>query len=298
MVKPSSKTMNFHFCCIKNRHDEASSNYYSWHEFQGSLTEAGPLTPDYWYDKIYKFNTAIGDTSGDEWSVFLHQGSHFYVNDLSKHMAAFERDGTPHLARHYKALARGDEGVTIFVVFVPNKFNGQTIIIHSAMVSVEKYKAKFTELEKVACAYAVALPVSVDRLEEEWKHIFVHKADATDLPLAIPVMDSKPTFDIDEVAEYYNDKIKIQDYDVTTALHEESVSGGEAGSGYTCIVFEMHMASQLQTEYVNRTNIECFQSTSQHCHNITNTEYIGTRRVSSTLHMRNILITWERSISI
>ena len=52
------------------------------------------------------------------------------------------------------------------------------------------------------------------------KHIFVHNADATDLPLAIPVMDSKPTFDIDEVAEYYNDKIKIQDYDVTTALQK------------------------------------------------------------------------------
>jgi transcription initiation factor TFIID subunit TAF12 len=34
-----------------------TGNYYSWHEFQGSQTETGPLAPDYWWDLIYKGST-------------------------------------------------------------------------------------------------------------------------------------------------------------------------------------------------------------------------------------------------
>ena len=68
--------------------------------------------PAYWWNKIYEFNTE-GSSFEDEWNVFLHQGQHLYVPDLSNHMAQFEKDSTPHLARHYKSLTRGDEGKTM-----------------------------------------------------------------------------------------------------------------------------------------------------------------------------------------
>ena len=71
------------------------------------------------------------------WNVFLHQGQHMYVPDLSLHMAKFQADGTPHLARRYKSHAKGDEGRTMYVAFVPNRFNGQTIIIHAPSVEDE-----------------------------------------------------------------------------------------------------------------------------------------------------------------
>jgi hypothetical protein len=215
---------------------------YNWHEFQGSHTESGILGPDYWWDLIYKWNTELVDEE-NKWNVFLHQGSHMYVNDLSKHMAAFERDGTPHLARHYKSTAKGDEGRTIYVAFVPNSYNGQTIIIHSKSVSVDKFAARFSALESSACTYAVSLPVTTERLETWWQNVYAHKASVDELPLMIPVMDSKPTYDIDEVVEYFVDKLHIHQYGATTALHDESQNGN------TCKVFELKLASQFQTEY-------------------------------------------------
>ena len=57
-----------------------------------------------------------------------------YVKDLAAHMRAFEEDGTPHLSRHYKAVTKEDEGKTVYVAFVPNKYNGNVIILHSKQV--------------------------------------------------------------------------------------------------------------------------------------------------------------------
>lgn len=227
---------------------DSLTNDYNWHEFQGSHTESGPLGPDYWWDKIYKLNTEVEDYE-DQWNVFLHQASHLYVKDLSKHIAAFTSDGTPHLARHYKAVAKGDEGKTMYAAFVPSSYTGQTLIIHAKSVEEREYAAKFTELEASACAYAVALPVETARLDAWWDNVVAHKASPdTDLPLAMPVMDSKPTVDLHEVVEYFEKKLNVHRFGVDTAKHDVSADG----SGNTCKVFELKMSSQFQTEYQAR----------------------------------------------
>ena len=55
--------------------------------------------------------------------------------------------------------------------------------------------------------------------------------------------DERHDDDIDEVVEYFVDKLHIHQYGATTALHDESQNGN------TCKVFELKLASQFQTEY-------------------------------------------------
>ena len=128
------------------------------------------------WDLFYQYNTQVEDetvTGGDQWNVFLNQGQHMYVQDLAAHMKAFEEDGTPHLARHYKAVTKEDEGKVMYVVFVPNKYNGNTVIIHSKAVSVDKFRSKFTELEATACVHAVAVPYSTAMMDHWVDDIYV-----------------------------------------------------------------------------------------------------------------------------
>ena len=139
---------------------------------------------------------------------------------------------------------------------MPNRYNGQTIIIHAKSVSVGQYAEKFTELEESACAYAVSLPVSIDRLQEWWKNVFVHKIDDSNLPKALPVMDTKPTYNIDEVKRYFDDKLNIHKYGAKTELvivdPLEDQGSSSSSSTSSCKVFEIHLPSQLQTEFQAR----------------------------------------------
>jgi hypothetical protein len=219
--------------------------YQNRHEFQGSKTDSGPLGPDYWWDLIYKYNTENANEE-DKWNVFLHMGQHMYVKDLAKHMIHFEEHGIRHLARHYKSLAIGNEDITMFVVFVPNMFNGNTIIIHAKEVSDAKQAAKFVELEKSACTYAVALPYSLERLEMWWNNLYDHKDDAAGLPKPFPVMDTQPTFDIEEVKSYFDDKIEIHRFGAHTEMQDKSTETS------TCKVFQIHLSTQFDTAYEAR----------------------------------------------
>ena len=72
----------------------------------------------------------------------------------------------------------------------------------TSKVSVAKQQAKFTALEASACVYAVAVPYSLASLDEWVEKNYVVKADARGMVKPIPVMDSKPTHDIDEVRRW------------------------------------------------------------------------------------------------
>lgn len=222
--------------------DESKDNLYNWHEFQGSQTPTGPLSAEYWWDLIYRYNTETPTSATEDiWNTFLHRGQHMYVQDLSKHMAKFVKDDTPHLARHYKAVTPGDEDKTMYVVFVPNAFNGHVVIIHAKDVSTAALKAKFTELEDEACPYAVALPYSTDRLDQWWDSLYVHTADEQELPKPMPVMDSVPTFDVEEVQTYFETSMKIHTHGATTELHDKS------SADLSCKVYTVQLATQFQT---------------------------------------------------
>jgi len=230
--------------------DVGKTNSYNWHEFQASKTLSGPLDPSYWWDLIYRYNTEVAAYAGtdDVWNAFLHMGTHLYVRDLAAHVKAFEEDGTRYLARRYKARGEGDEGKTMFVALISNPFNGNVIAIHAQEVSVSALEAKFTTLEATACAYAVALPYSLSRLDKWFNDVYDTKVDSRGRARAIPVMDSVPTFDVDAVELYWGeDGLKVHSLGATTSLHSET-----DGTGNVCKVYEINVATQFQTAYQAR----------------------------------------------
>ena len=245
----------------------AGNNAYDWHEFQASQTPTGSLDPAYWWNLIYQYNTQTStdslatvdstdsrDSSSGEWSAFWHMGQHMYVPDLAAHMAKFHADGTLHLARHYKAVASGDEGKTWYVAFVANPFNGNAVILHAPEVSDDLHKAKFSELEDDACSYAVALPYSQSRLAEWYNTTYVSSVDANGLSRPMPVMDAHPTYDMDEVEAYF-EAIKIHSLGAVTKLHEVKAASSAKHTGSNskvCKVFELHLSTQFQTAYQAR----------------------------------------------
>ena len=95
-------------------------------------------------------------------------------------------------------------------------------------------RAKFVDLEAEACSYAVSLAVSVDRLQEWWKNVYIEKSGTAGISRPIPVMDTKPTVDIDEVKGYFDDKIELHKHGATTALHVVDAS--------SCKVFDIHVS--------------------------------------------------------
>jgi len=155
--------------------------------------------------------------------------------------------GTKHWCRHYKSTAKGDEGRTMYVIFVPNPYNGNVVIIHSSRVVVEKEMSKFSELEATACTFAVSLPYTVARLEAWWTDVIVHNADEAALPRPMPVMDSHPTWDMDEVETYFDESLRIHRFGATTEL-----SSKPDDDGNECKVFSIHLSTQFETEYEAR----------------------------------------------
>ena len=126
-------------------------------------------------------------------------------------------------------------------------------------MSVAKYRAKFSELEASACAYAVAVPYSLERLDTWVDNTYATKLDARGLAKPIPVMDSKPTFDVEEVRSYFEEGLKLHTWGATLKLHDASTGSTDAsadasadGSAATCKVFEIHVATQMQTAYQAR----------------------------------------------
>lgn len=69
-----------------------------------------------------------------------------YVHDLTMHMIELQKDNTPFLARRYSSLA-DEYPRKMFMVVVPNPYNGNCIIIHSASVADPKQEALFLPLE-------------------------------------------------------------------------------------------------------------------------------------------------------
>lgn len=251
--------------------NQNNTNTYDWHEFQSSTSPAGEMGPDYWWDLIYKYNTQLDvstmshspppfvEHDSSDWNVFMHMGTHFYVHDLTMHMVELQKDNTPFLARRYTSVA--DENPRrMFVVVVPNPYNGNCIIIHSGSVADPKQEALFLPLEDAACTYAVALPYSYEKLEAWAEKVYVQTTNNASLPKPFPVVDSIPTFDMEEVENYFKNDIRLHEWaHVKMNKYNNNVTiGHEGGSLYNdvpeeeCQVFEIDLSSQFNTNYQTR----------------------------------------------
>lgn len=73
---------------------KASCSGFSVHMVQSFVTDPGDETPDEWF-------SYMSDLHGDmaAWDQFMHFGTTFYANDLSKHIAKFQSDSVPFMAR-------------------------------------------------------------------------------------------------------------------------------------------------------------------------------------------------------
>jgi hypothetical protein len=114
--------------------------------------------------------------------------------------------------------------------------------LHGRDVSSSVHRDKFIELEEHACEYAVAMPYSRTTLDEWFDTTWVITDNLEGLPKPMPVGDSQPTYDMDEVVDYF-EKLNINGLKATTALHKVSD---------TCQVFSINLATQFQTNYEAR----------------------------------------------
>ena len=94
-------------------------------------------------------------------------------------MVQLQSKSTPFLARTYESQAHGDDGRTMYVVFVPNPYNGNVVIIHSGHVKEEHARKIFRELEPEACVQAVSLPYPLSQLEKWWKNVYIDTVSNT-----------------------------------------------------------------------------------------------------------------------
>eukprot|EP00622_Pseudochattonella_farcimen_P007439 FR743420.1.p1 GENE.FR743420.1~~FR743420.1.p1 ORF type:complete len:298 (+),score=23.06 FR743420.1:100-894(+) len=179
-------------------------------------------------------------------------GTHMYVHDLTMHMIELQKDNTPFLARRYSSLA-DEYPRKMFMVVVPNPYNGNCVIIHSASVADPKQEALFLPLEDAACLAAAALPYSYEKLEAWVDNVFVQTTNNASLPKPIPVMDSIPTFDMDSVKKYFRHDLKILDWaDVALSHYSNNATGTSDTPDSECQVFKIDMSSQFNTDYQTR----------------------------------------------
>lgn len=232
-------------------YDQNGSHVYNWHEFEGSQTGSGPLGPDYWWDKIYQLNTKRANMTMANWNVFLHKGQHMYVEDLTMHYKVHKEEGLPYIARKYISIAEGDEGRTMYVMFIPNMYNGNVIILHSASIGTA-IGEKFSHLEDAACLYAVALPYTYDTLQHWYRGVYVTPVDPNKLQRPIPIMDTQPTSDMHKVVKYFKEELKIQDWAEVQLDLYSSETDEATGQAATCEVFSLSMASAMSTDYQAR----------------------------------------------
>jgi len=227
------------------------TNTYDWHEFQGSLSMSGPLGPDYWWDVIYQMNTHYDSpTSTNVWNAFLHAGQHMYVNDLTTHVVHLESTGTPYLARSYVSQADGDDGKTMYVVFVPNPYNGNVVIIHSGAVGNWHARNFFRELEAEACVKAVSLPYPLSTLDKWWENVYIDTVSNRSLPKPYPVMDTQPVYDLDEVVDYFENKLQIKKWAEVDLLKWSNIDNAtEVADGGICATLTIEMQTQFSTDY-------------------------------------------------
>ena len=174
-----------------------------------------------------------------------------YVNDLTAHVVSLESKGTPYLARTYTSQAYGDDGRTMYVVFIPNPYNGNVVIIHSGSVGDWHARKFFRDLEAEACVQAVSLPYPLSSLERWWDKVYIETVDPTSLPKPYPVMDTHPVHDLDAVSDYFENKIKIREWaDVDLVAWSNNATDVDLPNGqFACSTYSIQMASQFQTDY-------------------------------------------------
>jgi len=73
---------------------KASCSGFSVHMVQSFVTDPGDETPDEWFSYMH---TLHGDMT--TWDQFMHFGTTFHASDLSKHLAKFQSDSVPFMAR-------------------------------------------------------------------------------------------------------------------------------------------------------------------------------------------------------
>jgi hypothetical protein len=73
---------------------KASCSGFAVHMVQSYVTKNGSATPDEWFSYMHQLH---GDMK--TWDQFMHYGTTFSVSDLSKHLAKFQADGIPFMAR-------------------------------------------------------------------------------------------------------------------------------------------------------------------------------------------------------
>jgi len=95
---------------------KASCSGFSVHMVQSFVTEDGDETRDEWFKYM---NTLHGDMT--TWDQFMHFGTTFHVSDLSKHLAKFQKDSVPFMARKtssgiYSLIVQTPSGKTFEIV--------------------------------------------------------------------------------------------------------------------------------------------------------------------------------------
>jgi hypothetical protein len=73
---------------------KASCGGFQVHMVQSYVTKNGSATPDEWFSYMHQLH---GDMK--TWDQFMHYGTTFHASDLSKHLAKFQADGIPFMAR-------------------------------------------------------------------------------------------------------------------------------------------------------------------------------------------------------
>jgi hypothetical protein len=73
---------------------KASCSGFQVHMVQSYVTKNGSATPDEWFSYMHQLH---GDMK--TWDQFMHYGTTFSVSDLSEHLAAFQADDIPFMAR-------------------------------------------------------------------------------------------------------------------------------------------------------------------------------------------------------
>jgi len=86
---------------------KASCNGFQVHMVQSYVTKNGTETPNEWFSYMHQLH---GDMK--TWDQFMHYGTTFQVSDLSEHLALFQKDGIPFMAR------KTSSGTTLYSLLV------------------------------------------------------------------------------------------------------------------------------------------------------------------------------------
>jgi len=91
---------------------KASCDGFAVHMVQSFVTKGGNEPPKVWYG----YMSSLHANFTKSWDAFMHYGTTFYVDDLSKHLAKFQADKVPFYARK----SAGDEPVYSLLVQTPS----------------------------------------------------------------------------------------------------------------------------------------------------------------------------------